>query len=71
MSEVVYEFEDGPYDILNYTVRMEDGKAVIDLNDNDLGRITVESLEAVEELRNALDRIESELKEAQRRGEEL
>ena len=71
MSEVVYEFDDGPYNILNYTVKMEDGKAVIELNENDLGRITVESLEAVEELRNALDRIEAELKEAERRGEEL
>lgn len=71
MSEVVYEFDDGPYDILNYTVKMEDGKAVIELNENDLGRITVESLEAVEELRNALDKVEAELKEAKRRGEEL
>lgn len=71
MSEVIYEFEDGPYEILKYTVKMEDGKAVIDINDSDLGRLPIESLEAVEELRSALERVEAELKEAERRGEEL
>lgn len=71
MSELVYEFDDGPYNILNYSVKMEEGKAVIELNENDLGRITIESIEAVEEMRNALDRIEAELKEAERRQEEL
>ncbi len=71
MSELVYEFEDGPYDILKYSVKMEDGKAVIELNENDLGRLTIESVEAVEELRSALDRVEEELEEVKRRQEEL
>jgi len=71
MSETVYEFEDGPYNVLNYSIRMEDGKAVIDLNNNDLGRITVESVEAVEELQTALDMIKEELEEVERRQEEF
>ncbi len=70
-EEIVYEFEDGPYDVLNYSVKMEDGKAVIYLNDNDLGRITIESVEAVEELQAALDMVKEELQEVERRQEEL
>lgn len=70
-EELVYEFDDGPYDVLNYSVKMEDGKAVIDLNDNDLGRITIESVEAVEELQTALDMVKEELQEVERRQEEL
>ena len=70
-EELVYEFNDGPYDVLNYSVKMEDGKAVIDLNDNDLGRITIESVEAVEELQTALDMVKEELQEVERRQEEL
>jgi hypothetical protein len=71
MSEVIYEFENGPYNVLKYTVKMKEGKAVIEQNENDLGRMTLESLEAVEEMREALDRVETELKEAKRRQEEL
>lgn len=70
-EELVYEFNDGPYDVLNYSVKMEDGKAVIELNENDLGRITIESVEAVEELQNALDKVREELQEVERRQEEL
>ena len=70
-EELVYEFNDGPYDVLNYSVKMEDGKAVIDLNDNDLGRITIESVEAVEELQSALEMVKEELQEVERRQEEL
>jgi len=70
-EEIVYEFEDGPYDVLNYSVKMEDGKAVIELNDNDLGRITIESVEAAEELQNALNMVKEELQEVERRQEEL
>lgn len=71
MSELVYEFEDGPYNVLNYSVKMDEGKAVIELNDNDLGRITLESVEAAEELQNALNRVKEELQEVERRQEEL
>jgi len=70
-EEIVYEFEDGPYDVLNYSVKMEDGKAVIELNDNDLGRITIESVEAAEELQTALNMVKEELQEVERRQEEL
>lgn len=71
MSELVYEFKDGPYDVLNYTIKMDEGKAVIEINDNDLGRITLESVEAAEELQTALDRVKEELQEVERRQEEL
>jgi len=70
-EEIVDEFNDGPYDVLNYTVKMEDGKAVIEMNDNDLGRITIESVEAVEKLHVALDKVQEELEEVERRQEEL
>jgi len=70
-EEIVDKFNDGPYDVLNYTVKMEDGKAVIEMNDNDLGRITIESVEAVEKLHVALDKVQEELEEVERRQEEL
>lgn len=71
MTEQVDSFELGPYNILNYTTSIEKGKAVISLNDGDLGRLPVEDLETVEKLRESLDKIEAEMKEAQRRNEEL
>ena len=71
MSEVLHEFTDGPYDVLEYTVKVEDGNAIIDINNSDLGRLRIESLEAVEEIREALDKVEAELKEVERRQEEL
>ena len=71
MPEVLYEFTDGPYDVLEYTVKVEDGNAIIDINNSDLGRLRIESLEAVEEIREALDKVEAELKEVERRQEEL
>jgi hypothetical protein len=71
MPEVLHEFKDGPYDVLEYTVKVEDGNAIIDINNSDLGRLRIESLEAVEEIREALDKVEAELKEVKRRQEEL
>jgi hypothetical protein len=71
MPEVLHEFTDGPYDVLEYTVKVEDGNAIIDINNSDLGRLRIESLEAVEEIREALDKVEAELKEVERRQEEL
>ena len=71
MPEVLHEFEDGPYDVLEYTIKVEDGNAIIDINNSDLGRLRIESLEAVEEIREALDKVEAELKEVERRQEEL
>lgn len=71
MSETLYRFEKGPYDILDYHVKEDDGKAVIELNGNDLGRLPIEDLETVEELRQALDEVEHFLKEKKRREEEL
>lgn len=71
MSDHVDSFELGPYKILNYNTEIQDGKAVISLNGGDLGRLPIEDLETVEKLRESLDKIEAEMKEAQRRKEEL
>lgn len=71
MTETLYEFKEGPYDVLEFTVKTDDGKAVISINEGDLGRLPIEDLETVEELRNALDEIEVFLEEVERRQEEL
>jgi hypothetical protein len=69
--ESIYSFEDGPYKVLNYEVIQKDGKFFIQVNGGDLGRLPIESMDAVEELREALERIESELVEIERRKEQL
>lgn len=71
MTEVIDEFSSGPYDVLNYTVKFDDGKIVIELNDNDLGRIVFEDVEAIENLEAALQDAKEELVEHSRRKEEL
>jgi hypothetical protein len=71
MSDTLYRFEQGPYDILDYHVKKKNGKAVIEVNDTDLGRLPIEDLETVEQLRQALDEVEHFLKEKERREEEL
>jgi hypothetical protein len=71
MAETLYEFNQGPYDVLEFKVEEKDGKAVIELNGGDLGRLPVENLETVEELRKALDKVEKMLEEKNRRQEEL
>lgn len=71
MSEELYSFKQGPYDVLDYEVKGDDGKAVITVNQGDLGRLVIEDLEAVEELRDALVEVEQFLKEHNRRQEEL
>lgn len=71
MSETLFEFQEGPYDILDYEVKAEDGKVVIELNDTDLGRLPIENMETVRQLREALLEVEKHFKEVERRGEEL
>ena len=71
MSETIYEFEDGPYDVMEFKVEEKDGKAIIEVNDGSLGRLTIESLDAVNELRNALDIVEKVIEERNRRQEEF
>lgn len=71
MTETLYEFKEGPYDVLEFTVKTRDGKAVVAINDGDLGRLPIENLETVEELRNALNEVEKFLEEVERRKEEL
>lgn len=71
MSEILHEFKKGPYDVLEFTVEEKDGKAVIEINDGDLGRLPIEDLETVEELRNSLDIVEKVLEEKNRRQEEF
>jgi len=71
MTETLYEFKEGPYDVLEFTVKTDDGKAVVAINDGDLGRLPIEDLDTVEELRNALNEVEEFLEEVERRQEEL
>lgn len=71
MTEILHKFEQGPYDVLEFQVRTEDGKAVIEINQGDLGRLPIEDLETVEELRESLDKVEYHLNEVKRRQEEL
>lgn len=71
MSETIHSFELGPYRLLEYDTIMKDGKFFIELNHGDLGRLPIENLETVEELREALEKIELEMKESERRQEEL
>lgn len=71
MSESIHSFELGPYRLLEYETIMKDGKAYIELNQGDLGRLPIEDLQTVEKLREALDKVELEMKESERRKEEL
>ncbi|MFP4038385.1 MAG: hypothetical protein ACLFTA_01220 [Candidatus Nanohaloarchaea archaeon] len=69
--ESIYSFEDGPYKVLNYEVIQKKDRFFIEVNGGDLGRLPIESMDAVEELRESLEKIEAELKEMKRRNEEL
>ncbi len=71
MAETLFDFKQGPYDILEYNIQTEDGKVIIEVNDGDLGRLPIEDMETVEKLREALDHVEVQFKEWQRRQEEL
>lgn len=71
MSEQLHSFEVGPYEVMKYTTEMKDDKAVIEVNGGDLGRLPIENMETVEQLREALEKVELELMEKERRGEEL
>lgn len=71
MTEILHKFEQGPYDVLEFEVKTDDGKAVIDINGGDLGRLPIEDTETVEELRDSLDKVERHLEEVERRQEEL
>ncbi len=69
--ESIYKFEDGPYKVLNYEVIEKGGKFYIEVNGGDLGRLPIESMDAVEELRESLNMLEEEFDEKERRKEEL
>lgn len=71
MSETLFQFEEGPYEILDYQVKTHDGKVIIEVNDGDLGRLPIENMETVRQLREALLKVETHFKEVERRGEEL
>ncbi|QGA81020.1 hypothetical protein [Candidatus Nanohalobium constans] len=70
-DELLYEFKQGPYDVLEFEVREKDEKAVIEINGGDLGRLPIENLKTIDELRNALDEIERVIEEKERRKEDL
>ncbi|MFO7793624.1 MAG: hypothetical protein R6V35_01475 [Candidatus Nanohaloarchaea archaeon] len=69
--ESIYSFEDGPYKVMNYEVIQKEGKFYIEVNGGDLGRLPIESMDAVEELRESLNLLEEKFDEKERRKEEL
>lgn len=69
--ESIYSFEDGPYKVMNYEVIQKEGKFYIEVNGGDLGRLPIESMDAVEELRESLNLLEEKFEEKERRNEEL
>ena len=71
MTEKLHQFSDGPYDVLKYTTSVENGEIVIEVNDGDLGRIKLESVEAVEHLTDGLQQALERLVKEERRGQEL
>ncbi len=72
MSEdSLHSFETGPYEMLNYEMKTKDGKVIIDVNNGDLGRLVLEDREAVDQLREGLNKAEIFFKENARRKEEL
>lgn len=70
-EEVLFEFTEGPNDVMTFRFKEKNGKVVIDINDGDLGRLPMENLRMVEELREGLERAEKFFKEQERRKEEL
>lgn len=70
-EDTITEFEDGPYNVINYSIKKKDGKIVIEQNQGDLGRVTLESRESVEKLRESLDKAEEYFVEMDRRKEDL
>lgn len=70
-NDLLYEFSDGPYEVLNYTIKEDEGKVLIEVNDGDLGRLVVESKDAIDHLREALSEAELYFTENDRRKEEL
>ena len=71
MADKLHEFVTGPEEILEYTTKAEKGKIIIEINDNDLGRLTIENKETVEKLREALNKAEEFFIESERRQEEF
>lgn len=71
MTELLYSFEEGPYELLDFEVKADDGNVIIEINGGDLGRLPIENLETVYELREALEKAEAHFKELERRKEEL
>lgn len=70
-GDVIFEFTEGPQDVMTFRFKEKDGKVVIDINDGDLGRLPMENLRTVEELREGLERAEEFFMEQERRKEEL
>lgn len=70
-KEVITKFTEGPYDILNYEVYEKGGKVFIEVNEGEFGRLPIEDLKTVEDLREVLNQVEERLMEAERRKEEL
>lgn len=70
-EDILFEFTEGPQDVTTFRFKEKDGNVVIDINHGDLGRLPIENLRTVEEIREGLERAEEFFKEQERRQEEL
>lgn len=70
-DDILFEFTEGPHDMMTFRFKQKNGNVVIDINDGDLGRLPMENLRMVEEMREGLERAEAFFKEQKRRQEEL
>ncbi|MFB6200027.1 MAG: hypothetical protein ABEJ83_04050 [Candidatus Nanohaloarchaea archaeon] len=70
-DDILFEFSEGPHEMLTFRFKEKNGKVVIDINDGDLGRLPLEDLKTVKSLREGLERVEEFFKEQERRSEEL
>ena len=70
-DDILFEFTEGPQDVLTFRFKEKNGKIIVDINDGDLGRLPMENLRTVEELREGLEHAEEFFIEKERRNEEL
>jgi hypothetical protein len=71
MGEILHKFEDGPYDVLEYTTEFDDDRVILKTNNGDLGRIVLESPEAIEKLTQGLEKGLEKIIEERRSKEAL
>lgn len=70
-DDILFEFTEGSHDTMTFRFKEKNGDVIIDINHGDLGRLPVENMRMVEEIREGLERAEEFFIEQERRNEEL